>query len=117
MDVEGSVDSVVNVPRTMRNVNLDITPTFVLGPCAVLSRNVRASLSVEQANDGVSTEISTRRSQHSLFDLVNLFAILTNVSALDRALTLEKYIVDDLSDVLLSTVLHFILELLLAIHL
>jgi hypothetical protein len=59
LDVEGSIDGVVNVPRTMRNVNLDIAPPFVLGPRTVLGGNVRASLSVEQANDGVSTGILT----------------------------------------------------------
>jgi hypothetical protein len=60
LDVKGSVDGIVNIPRTMRNVNLDITPTFFFVTRALLGGNVRTGLSVEQANAGISTRILSK---------------------------------------------------------
>ena len=56
LDIECPINGIVDVSRSMSNINLDITPPFVLRTCALLGGDVRAGLAVEQADETVSTD-------------------------------------------------------------
>lgn len=56
LDIECPINGIVDVSRPMSNINLDVTPPFVLRTRALLGGDVRAGLAVEQAKEKVSTD-------------------------------------------------------------
>jgi hypothetical protein len=50
LNIKCPINGIVDVSRSVSNINLDITPPFVLRTCAFLGGDVRAGLAVEQAD-------------------------------------------------------------------
>lgn len=117
LNIKCPIDGIVDVSRSVSNINLDVTPSFVLRTCAFIGGDVRAGLAVEQADERVKIGTIVYGCHDLLFDLVKLFTVTANASRLDGALALEQNVVDDFCHILLGTNFHLLLQLFFPINL
>jgi hypothetical protein len=55
LDIKSPIDGIVDIPRSMSDVDLDVTPALLLRAHAVLGGDVRPGLTIEQAGKRVNT--------------------------------------------------------------
>lgn len=116
LDIKSAVDGCIDVTGSSCNIDLDVTPPFLLGPCAFFGKDVRLGLSVEKTVWKKKKKKKTLSASwpwyadrtDSLLDPVNLLTIFGYRDWLNCTLTLEKHVVYDLRHILLRSDLHLI---------
>lgn len=119
LDVKGTVNCCIYVPRASCNINLDVRPPLFLGPYTFFRCDVRPDASVKQTivDKRLVSENLLPRKPNSLFYLVDLLALWRMCNRPDSTLALKKHVIDDLRHILLGTDFDFLYELLLGINL